>query len=161
MRVDFHSFWGNNSYKHPPLTDEAIEQAQASLGVILPSLLIELLRVQNGGYTAGFAYPIKLRTSWADDHIPLQDLAGVILDPSHPSPQNLLLSNYYSQEWGLPESQVVVSGAGPYFITLDYRGRSAPTVNWFDVDCSEEIVVAGSFEYLLDNLVPEAKYNEA
>ncbi len=71
MAVDPHAFWDSNSYDHPPLTDEMVVEAQAALGVLLPRELVDLLRVQNGGYTKGFAFPMSQPTTWAKDHIPL------------------------------------------------------------------------------------------
>ena len=59
MPIDPHAFWGANSYNHPPLTDEMVAQAEARLGVRLPPELIELLRIQNGGYTLAFAHPMR------------------------------------------------------------------------------------------------------
>jgi len=66
-------FWGSNYYDHPPLTDEMVAVAESRLGVKLPAEYIALLRHQNGGYTQGFAYPMRQRTTWAEDHVPLND----------------------------------------------------------------------------------------
>jgi hypothetical protein len=81
-------FWSFNYYEHPPLTDVALARAERILGVRLPMALVELLRVQNGGYTKGFVHPMKEPTTWSKDHVPLHDLAGVIVDPNHSSPMN-------------------------------------------------------------------------
>jgi len=112
MPINIQRFWGSNHYNHPPLTDEMVETAERVLGVKLPRSLIALLRVQNGGYTAGFAHPMSCRTTWAEDHVPLEDLAGIVLDADHHTAQNLMHTGYMTEEWGLPEKQVLLSGDG-------------------------------------------------
>jgi hypothetical protein len=52
-----------------------VEEVETAFGVRLPSAFIELLRVQNGGYTLGFIFPTSHRTSWAQDHVPLDEPA--------------------------------------------------------------------------------------
>ena len=134
-------------------------QAEAFLGVSLPIELTELLKIQNGGYTKGFAHPMTQRTTWADDHVPLDDLAGIVIDVNHKTAQNLLHSNGMTAEWGLPPKQVLLSGDGHYWITLDYRNGPTPTVAWIDVECGEDIQVATSFASFLSGLVPASSYD--
>jgi hypothetical protein len=160
MPIDPHAFWGANHYNHPPLTDEMVVQAEARLGVRLPQELIDLLRIQNGGYTQGFAHPMQQKTTWAEDHVPLDDLAGIVLDPQHETAQNLLDTGYMTQEWGLPPHQVLLSGDGHYWITLDYRNGPDPSVAWIDVECGEDMQVAGSFAAFLAGLVPASDYDD-
>jgi hypothetical protein len=158
MAIDTNNFWGSNYYEHPMLTDEMVAQAEATLGVRLPIELITLLRIQNGGYTKGFAHPMRQETSWAKDHVPLPDLGGIVTDPGHRTAQNLLQSSYMKEEWGLPSDQVLLSGDGHYWITLDYRNGSVPSVAWIDVECGEDIQIAPSFEAFLSGLVPDSEY---
>ena len=153
-------FWGSNYYEHPPLTEEVISTAEALLGHRLPIAMLELLRVQNGGYTQGFAHPMNQPTTWAKDHVPLDDLAG-ILQLEHHSPMNMVRSPDMTKEWGLPPNQVLISGDGHYWITLDYRNGPDPSVAWIDVECGEDIQIARTFSDFLDGLVPASKYSEA
>lgn len=153
-------FWASNHYEHPPLTDEAILWAQSLLGVQLPTELLALLRIQNGGYTQGFAHPMPWPTTWAKDHVPLEDLAG-ILEPQHPSPMNLARSPESTVEWGLPPNQVLLSGDGHYWITLDYRKGPVPSVAWIDVECGEDFQIAPTFSAFLEGLVPASNYSGA
>lgn len=104
---------------------------------------------------------MKQRTTWAKDHVPLQDLAGIVLDPEHETAQNLLQTEYMTKEWGLPAKQVLLSGDGHYWITLDYRHGSEPSVAWLDIECGEDMQVAASFDDFLAGLVPAANYDEA
>ena len=45
------NFWDENYYNHPMLEDYMITQAEKILKVTLPESLIDLLKIQNGGYT--------------------------------------------------------------------------------------------------------------
>jgi len=158
MAIDKNTFWGSNHYEHPPLTDETLGRAEGALGVRLPTELIELLRIQNGGYTEGFALPMSRATSWASDHIPLDELNGIVLDPTVKTALNLMDTAYMTAEWDLPPQQVLLAGAGHYWITLDYRNGPAPSVAWIDIDSGEDFQVADSFAAFLSNLVPASVY---
>ena len=158
MGIDPREFWDVNFYNHPPLTDEMVEEAQRQLGVSLPRELIELLRIQNGGYTKGFAHPMTQRTTWSENHVPLDDLAGIVTDPEHETAQNILQTEYMTQEWGLPPKQVLLSGDGHWWITLDYRQGGEPSIAWIDVECGEDLQVATTFRAFLAGLVPADAY---
>ena len=132
--------------------------AEGALGVRLPTELIELLRMQNGGYTEGFALPMSRATSWASDHIPLEALNWIVLDPNFETALNLMDTAYMTAEWDLPPRQVILAGAGHYWITLDYRTGPAPSVAWIDIDSGEDFLVADSFAAFLSNLVPASVY---
>jgi len=148
-------FWDNNYYNHPELSDEMIVIAENKLSVKLPNLLITLLKLQNGGYTKGFAFPMKQRTSWSEDHIPLSELFGIVIDSNLESAQNIMDTAYITTEWGLPEKQVLLSGDGHYWVTLDYRESINPSVRWIDTECDEDILVAESFDEFINGLVSE------
>lgn len=153
-------FWSTNYYEHPTLTDIAVARAERILGVRLPAELIALLRIQNGGYTKGFIHPMKQPTTWAEDHVPLRDLSGIIIDPDHSSPMNLVRTAEMTREWGLPPKQVLLSGDGHSWITLDYRNGPSPSVAWIDVERAEDIQVAPSFGQFLASLVAEISQDE-
>lgn len=153
------AFWGNNYYDNPPLTNELVEKAEQELKVKLPEALINLLRIQNGGYTKGFAFPMSVCTTWAEDHVPLTELSGIV-SGNFKSMHNILLTEYMIEEWDLPERQVLLCGDGHWWITLDYRNNVIPTVRWLDVDCEEDIHVADSFEDFINGLVSEDQFAE-
>jgi SMI1-KNR4 cell-wall len=98
MPIDLRLFWGDNYYRHPPLTDAMIAQAEVILKVQLPVELVNLLRIQNGGYTRGFAHPMTRPTTWAEDDVPLDELAGIAMDTTKNMMQNLLATDYMSNE---------------------------------------------------------------
>jgi len=157
MGINKNEFWGTNYYNHPPLTGEILESAEKILGVKLPSRLIELLKIQNGGYTNGFAFPIKQKTTWADSHVPLSELFGIVPDKNIRTVQNIMI-DYIPKEWGLPEKQVLLTGDGHWWITLDYRTSNNPSVKWIDVECEEEVKVADTFDQFIEGLVSDETF---
>jgi hypothetical protein len=159
MAIAPNEFWRSNHYNHPPLTDQMVAVAERQLGVKLPAEYIALLRIQNGGYTHGFGFPMTRRTTWAEDHVPLHDLAGIVLDPSIRTAQNILDTAYMTEEWGLPPRQALLSGEGHWWITLDYRRGDVPSVTWINVECDEDIQIAPTFAAFLDGLRPSAEFN--
>ena len=158
MLINKEYFWDENYYNHPPLTVDAVVAAETLLSCKLPALLLELLKIQNGGYTLGFAFPMTQRTSWANNHVPLIELFGIVENPLISTAQNILDSLYLIAEWGLPEKQVLLAGDGHWWITLDYRAGENPTVKWLDTEMKEEIEVANSFEEFINGLIPLDRY---
>ena len=159
MPIAPEQFWRSNYYRHPPLTDEMVEIAERQLGVKIPIEFLALLRIQNGGYVHPFAYPMTVPTTWAKDHVPLHDLFGIVVDPQMTTAQNILMTAYMTDEWGLPPKQVLLTGDGHWWITLDYRRGPVPSVAWIDVECNEDIQVAPSFAAFLDGLVPQSHFD--
>jgi hypothetical protein len=160
MAIPADKFWRSNYYNHPPLTDEMVAVAERQLGVKLPVEYVALLRIQNGGYTHGFGFPMTQRTTWAEDHVPLNDLAGIVTDPAIRTAQNILDTAYMTEEWGLPPGQVLLTGDGHWWITLDYRNGDVPSVAWIDVECGEDVQVASSFAVFLDGLRPNSEFSK-
>ncbi|MGV8094665.1 MAG: SMI1/KNR4 family protein [Mangrovibacterium sp.] len=158
MAINKLDFWDTNYYNHPPLTDEMVEAAEKLLNVKLPRLLIELLKIQNGGYTKGFAFPMKQKTSWTENHVPLSEMFGIVTDKKIETSQNILDSACMTREWGLPDRQVLLTGDGHWWITLDYRNWENPTVRWIDLECDEDTHVADSFDDFIKGLVPEDEF---
>jgi hypothetical protein len=158
MAISDDEFWASNYYNHPPLTDEMLTMAEAQLAVKLPGEYVRLLRLQNGGYTQGFGFPMSQPTTWAIDHVPLYELFGIVTDASIQTAQNALESDYMIKEWGLPPRQVLLSGDGHWWITLDYRRGAVPSVAWIDVECGEDVQIAQTFALFLDGLVPDSQF---
>jgi hypothetical protein len=158
--IAMNNFWRSNYYNHPPLTDEMVSVAEKQLAVKLPREYIALLRIQNGGYTHRFGFPMTQRTTWADNHVPLNDMTGIVTDPSIRTAQNILKTAYMTEEWGLPPRQALLTGDGHWWITLDYRNGDIPSVAWVDVECGEDVQVAASFAAFLDGLRPISEFDE-
>jgi hypothetical protein len=145
-------FWGDGSYGvQPPLTDEAVKEAEDLLGVRLPAALLDLLRIQNGGMVAcgRRRYPTTEPTSWADDHVPLTDLLGIGRTKGMTS---LFDAPYLVEEWDLPKGVVPVSGDGHTWIALDYRRAADPAVVWLDADLATELALAPDFRSFVEGL---------
>ncbi|MCX4515672.1 SMI1/KNR4 family protein [Streptomyces sp. NBC_01619] len=149
------TFWGKGFYGvQPPLTDAAVEEAEVQLGVRLPSSLLEILRVQNGGQVAAQwnAVPTKVPTSWSKDHVPLEEMMGI---GQRENQSSLLDTPYLMEEWELPSPLVLLSGDGHCWVALDYRGcgrRGEPSVTWFDTDENTELPLAADFKEFVERL---------
>ena len=152
MNIQLDDFWDENYYNHPTLTPAMIESAENTLGVTLPKLLTKLLYIQNGGYTKLFKFPLTHKTSLGENYITLTELFGIVTDKSLETAQNILSSEYMTKEWGLPDSQVLLSGDGHWWITLDYRCSKDPAVTWIDTEINEEFKIACSFEEFINGL---------
>ncbi|MEU3247379.1 MULTISPECIES: SMI1/KNR4 family protein [unclassified Streptomyces] len=149
------AFWSDGDYGvQLPLTEEAVREAERVLGVTLPAVLLDLLRVQNGGSVApGLnAFPTNRPTSWSEDHVPFEDLMGI---GRRERMTSLLDTPYLVEEWELPSSIVLLSGDGHCWISLDYRDcgpNGEPSVTWFDTDLGTELALASDFRVFVENL---------
>lgn len=161
MPMDPAQFWGTDWDKHPPLTPVMVEAAQTYFGVRLPKRYISLLEIQNGGYTAGFVFPSPRPTSWAQTHVPLNELSGIGATPPQSSDEfhgihNIYATPYMTHEWGLPPSQVLLAGDGHWWISLDYRDSAQPRVLWLESFPRDELPLAETFDSFLAGLRPES-----
>ncbi|MBB5807593.1 hypothetical protein F4560_007361 [Saccharothrix ecbatanensis] len=157
-------FWSADTHGvQAPLTDEAVREAERVLGVVLPAVLIELLRVQNGGgvVSGRSAYPTNTPASWAPDHVPFEGLMGI---GSTGDALTILHTPYLVREWGLPERVVLLTGDGHWWIALDYRvcgPAGEPSVVWLDAEMDEDLTLAPSFQSFVEALAPAAAFGES
>lgn len=157
------TFWGDGDYGvQQPLTEEMVREAERALGVTLPSALLDLLRVQNGGIVAADhdVFPTSQPTSWSEDHVPFDDLMGI---GRRGGMTSLLDTPYLVEEWGMPAPLVLLSGDGHCWIGLDYRtcGRDGePSVTWFETDLDTELVLAGDFRSFVEGLTATSTYGD-
>ncbi|MEU9777727.1 SMI1/KNR4 family protein [Streptomyces sp. NPDC047968] len=156
------TFWDEGPYGvQAPLTDVDVEDAERQLGVRLPSSLLEILRLQNGGLVASDwdAFPTAVRTSWSESHVPLDGLMGTSRREGQLS---LLDTPYLVEEWGLPSPLVLLSGDGHCWIALDYRfcdRQGEPSVTWFDTDWDTELNLAADFRTFIEGLTSAATFD--
>jgi len=134
-----------------------VRAAEQALGVTLPSALLELLRIQNGGAVAAAwnAFPTAAATSWSDTHVPFDALMGI---GSHDS---ILDMPYLVEEWGLPSPLALLSGDGHCWVALDYRScghHGEPSVTWFDTELEMEVPLAADFRSFVEALVPADEF---
>jgi hypothetical protein len=137
MPIKATEFWGANYYNNPPVLDANIAKAEAHFGKRLPKLYLDLIRIQNGGYTQGLAFPTKKPTSWAADHVPFEEMAGIVFRDDLPM-HSIMVTDYMIKGWGLPADQILLAGDGHTWISLDYRKRTIPAIKWIDVECEDE-----------------------
>jgi hypothetical protein len=156
------TFWADGDFGvQPPLTDETVREAERVLDVTLPSALLALLRVQNGGIVAADhdAFPTRQRTSWSEDHVPFDALMGI---GPRERMTSLLDTPYLVTEWGLPSPIVLLSGDGHCWIGLDYRGCGPdgdPSVTWFDTDLDTELALASDFRTFVEKLTAGSAFD--
>ena len=153
-------FWDTSHIYNPALTDEVLRLGEKSLGVKLPVELLDLLRIQNGGYTKGFVFPTSVPTSWAANHIPFDELGGINPQAEPGALFCLTKSTYVAGEFELPVGQIILGGDGHYFVTLDYRDSDVPSVAWIDTECGQDIQLADTFHEFLSKLVSVDEFED-
>lgn len=159
-------FWYSAYQPNVDLTSEIVQKAEKMLGLKLPTAYINLLKIQNGGETQGLVCPTTVKTSWADNHVPLDECFGIdLLDGSEETAErdtsefNILDSIRFTKVWGLPDNQIVLCGDRNGCITLDYRpSETTPIVSWLDIEMKEDIPLAANFEAFLNQLIPFEKF---
>lgn len=120
-------------YLQPDLTDEILEKAENQIGFKLPQELVEILKIQNGGYLryklpdstlekisgVGAYFPSLIDFDWEED------------------------KEYVSFEL---DGLVPIDGDGHWYICLDYRdNKDNPKVTWIDIECDNQEEIANSF----------------
>lgn len=150
-------FFGDSDYfTGPPVTAEAVQAAERSLGVRLPASYVALLGERNGGAPKLECFPTPFATSWAPDHIAIDAILGV--GGEWGIDDNSLGSRSMIEEWGYPDVGVVICStpsAGHDTVMLDYRQcgpEGEPGVMYVDEDRAPQRI-AGSFEEFIAALM--------
>ncbi|MFS0786637.1 SMI1/KNR4 family protein [Shouchella sp. 1P09AA] len=112
------------------------------IGLKLPQSYKNLMMLQNGGSLNKNKITIDQNT------ITINYLMGASKD----SDEGILQSEYFKNEWGLPDNIVLLSGEGEIWIALDYRKSMNPVVTYFDVETEEDFILADNFEDFIENL---------
>jgi hypothetical protein len=161
---DFATFWEDSdyarqAYTEAPPTDELIRSVEAELGYKLPAFYVQLMRQRNGGVPRNRCFPTTEATSWADDHVAIEGIAGIGRSKSY-SLCGDLGSQFMIDEWGYPAIGVVVGdcpSAGHDVVMLDYRAcgpAGEPAVIHVDQESDYKIVMlAPDFETFVRGLV--------
>ena len=142
----------------PELSAEAVAEAERVLHVTLPADFVSLMRVQNGGYVRDefAACPTSRATSWAEDHVMVNEVAGI----GSPDVLSVLDSPGLNAEWGQPAELVLLSGDGHWWIALDYREcgpEGEPPVVFYEnggEGAPDELRLASSFREFVCRLGP-------
>lgn len=137
-------------YLQPELTQAAIAQAEAALGVKLPRAHLACLRLQNGGY---------IRLELPDKDLPHNVIWGI--GPHFPNinDDHQALDPEAAEEdecWSPRDCRRLVpfDGDGHWFICLDYRNGEEPCIAFIDVEAESDRQIAATFEDYLGLLVP-------
>ncbi|MED5118819.1 SMI1/KNR4 family protein [Priestia megaterium] len=155
MKKEFYqgdSFWSDDSeYKRIdyPINDEIIKQAEVILGVKLPSSLLDLLKIRNGG---GLNYPYFMLPDGDTESIPYGQRARISdIDPIHFEKEDIsiLSSKELLEEVKLTGEFVVLWTDFHYWVVLDYRNRSQdPTVMYIAENFSASTHDTTEWEYI-------------
>ncbi|WP_226701691.1 SMI1/KNR4 family protein [Priestia aryabhattai] len=155
MKKEFYlgdSFWSDDSkYKRIdyPINDEIIKQAEVILGVKLPSSLLDLLKIRNGG---GLNYPYFMLPDGDTESIPYGGRANIdSIDPIHFENDDIsiLSSKELLKEVKLTGEFVVLWTDFHYWVLLDYRNRSQdPTVIYIAENFSASTNDTTEWEYI-------------
>lgn len=125
-------------YLQPELTDEILKDAEDKLGFKLPMALIDLLKVQNGGY-------IRLSLPGYTHNV----IAGI--GPNYPSLTDFNFKEDQEYVSFSLKGLIPFDGDGHWYLCLDYRKNvNSPSVTFIDIECNKQKNIAKSFaEYLL------------
>lgn len=126
-------------YFQPPLTNEAIAEAEQSIGFRLPPTYLALLAVQNGGYIR-YSHPEFFHDT----------IAGI--GPHFPSLTDFDWEDVRDLVSFELDGLVPFDGDGHWHLCFDYRSSPTPRITHVDVECDQEAVVADSFTSYLSQL---------
>ncbi|MDR0124600.1 MULTISPECIES: SMI1/KNR4 family protein [Bacillus] len=127
--------------------EEKIREVEGSLGVTLPDTYEKLILEWNGGFTVRNAFPTERPNSWADDHIQFDYLIGTAKG------DGIMSSPQLSDELGLPEGLIFISGEEDTWIAMDYRQtKEHPPIHYFDLEMEVDFKLADSFDEFIGQL---------
>ncbi|MFH5804818.1 SMI1/KNR4 family protein [Alienimonas sp. DA493] len=163
-------FWADRpDESSPSLTDAGVALVERVLGVKLPAAYLDLLRYRNGGETRGWECSVEGEEGWdefvgelfgvpslTEDEAASIDTAALDENISTEIHGSVLVTPYMTREWQLPPRQVLLSGDGHTWLSLDYRESEDPAVVFLQDDGLEFAIseLAGSFDEFLSRLRP-------
>ncbi|MDY0944257.1 SMI1/KNR4 family protein [Priestia megaterium] len=155
MKKEFYqseNFWSDDSkYKRIdyPINDEIIKKTEIILDVKLPSSLVDLMKIKNGG---GLNYPYFILPDGDTESIPYGERARISeIDPIHfeNDDMSILSSEELLKEVKLTGKFVVLWTDFHYWVVLDYRSRSQdPAVIYIAENFSASTYDTTEWEYI-------------
>ena len=150
---DVSDFWGNDEVMEP-IADEFISSVEKEIGYKLPQSYIELMRQRNGAIPTRIAHRVNEKTSWAPDHIMIEEIFGI---------KDLVeQSELWLGEWQYPPIGIYFAecpSGGHDMLCLDYRKcgpQGEPQVVHVDQEYDYKITfVAETFESFIRGLESE------
>ena len=143
-------FWEkeDNEDSNEPLTDQEIQNTVNDLGYTLPTLYIQLMKIQNGGYPQNTLIQLD---SEKPTNYSISEFIG--LDSIEAE------SEYMRNEWGYPDIGLYICNcpsAGHHLVALDYTDcgpEGEPTVVHIDQEKDfKKTMLAANFEQFIDKL---------
>ena len=124
-----------------------IEFIESELNISIPKNYLNILQDQNGGLLVYDSLKVDFKNSWADDHLPFNNLYGISKEFTVNDTKNTL------SEWGITGKNLLIGGDGTYiyFLNFDYVD-TAPAVCYLDISTGDSKEVAESFDELVSNL---------
>jgi hypothetical protein len=168
MKEHLEGFWLQlDHYTNPiPVTDEMIDQAEKRLGFKLPNSYIELIKTRNGGIPVNSCFPTTSPTSWAENHIAIENIRGIGGDNGIDSED----VRSTDEDWGYPVHIGFVicdcPSAGHDAVMLDYSqcGKNGePRVIHVDVGNPDQptiTILSKDFETFINGLVNCNEYED-
>ncbi len=151
VRDPRHVFDLNVDEPPPPLDPSEVARLEALLAVRLPSALVALLRVRNGGYLRRSRF--RYRAGDVEDVVSVSSLTGIGIGGGV---DDLFRVPYLRGEWEVPEWAVMLSGDGHTWVALDYRGSAEPSVVYLEESRRDDgftvTELAPSFDVFLEGL---------
>src|SRR3954447_2634193 len=154
-------FWATSSGGDPPVTRDAISDAERRLGVRLPPDYLALMRVRDGGSVSGDldGFPLDPPRTYGSgqvsDYIRISELDGL---------GELQRSDDFEPEYVPPGLVLLGTPDGHEYLALDYRESGPdgePPVLWVDTELIFEQRLAPSFRAFLEGLRPSASFPSA
>jgi hypothetical protein len=153
-------FWEmEDELDNPPLTDEMLAFAEATLGVRLPEDYVSLLRIRNGGRTnsddelyIGLKRPTRYEPDSRGLEFPEMNGIGPPDREMRVGAYDILMTPDMIAKWELPAGLVLLDGDGHTWFALDYRKEATPRVIWIESTDGEEVEVGRNFSDFLRRL---------
>jgi len=137
-----------NSNVFNPIGISRIKEVEQQLGVLLPTLYVEMTLEQNGGKIIYNASPSPVPTVWGEDFVKVDSIMGIEEDGG------IEVSDQYINEWGMPMNLILLNGDGHTWVALDYReNKKIAPVIFIDNEREQIIKLALKFESFIEKLI--------
>lgn len=159
-------FWEEAEAHLPDFSSATLAKLEAHIGISLPTALVDLLRIKNGGYVGPFEFvlaglQLERREEVFGDAILVNELYGIADESGMDLGKRLSLfdSPALIEEWQLPSGLVLLGGDGHVWYALDARAEDRLPVVAVDADSAQVLQLTETFESFLEALAPERTFD--